>query len=112
MPAGLPPSSDPGNWIAQLPEDCEEMATDISGAQSDGPIPNAQAQSWWQQSLADFNQACSSIATASDDEQTALQAGTSGSSLSTLIVGGQAASELEAAVQLLQRVGTYITTKR
>ncbi len=111
-PPSTPPSADPGNWIERLPEDCTSLTTDVSTAQSDGPIPNAQAQGWWQQSLADFTQACSAIATASAAEQTALQDGVTGYDANTQIPGGQAASDLEAGEQLVQHAGTFVTAKR
>ena len=111
-PPSTPPSADPGNWIERLPEDCTSLTTDVSTAQSDGPIPNAQAQGRRQQLLADFTQACSAIATASAAEQTALQDGVTGYDVNTQIPGGQAASDLEAGEQLVQRAGTFVTAKR
>ena len=79
-----------------------------------GPVrsPNAQAQGWWQQSLLDLTEACSSIPTASAAEQTALQEGVSGYDANTQVPGGKAASDLEAGEQLDQRAGTFFTAKR
>jgi hypothetical protein len=51
------------------------MTADLSTARSDGPIANAQAESWWRHSLTDFDQARTSIAAAAAADQTDLQNG-------------------------------------
>lgn len=88
------------------------MTTDISTVRSDGSIPNSQAQSWCTQSLADFDQACSAITSAAEAEQVDLQNGVTGYDPSVMTPGSQAAADLEAAVQLLERVGNTITLKQ
>lgn len=51
------------------------MTADLSTDRSDGPIANAQAESWWRRSLTDFDQARTSIAGAAAAEQTDRQNG-------------------------------------